>query len=123
MGAGSVLHCTLLGESHGCCRRFAAVSRQHGSRLPPSLGIFNSCQEVNALTLQVTQLNWRLSEGGGECLYALGVEDNGHPRGLGDAELAASLGVLRSMSAEVGAAAEVLQVSGVGHRPVWHGVQ
>ncbi|PRW57468.1 Two-component response regulator ARR14 isoform 1 [Chlorella sorokiniana] len=57
----------------------------------------------------VTQLKWRLSEGGGECLYALGVEDNGHPRGLDDQDLEASLSVLRSMAAEVGAQAEVLQ--------------
>lgn len=66
-----------------------------------------------ALPLKVTQLNWRLAEGGGEALYCLGVEDNGHPRGLERGELEASLGVLRSMAAEVGAAAEVLQV-GVG---------
>lgn len=43
-----------------------------------------------------------------------GVEDNGHPRGLSQAELDASLGVLRSMAAEVGAQAEVLQVRGWG---------
>jgi GTPase len=60
--------------------------------------------------VQVTQLNWRLSEGGGACLYALGVEDNGHPRGLSPPDLAASLEVLQAMAAEVGAEAEVLQV-------------
>ena len=42
-----------------------------------------------------------------------GVEDNGHPRGLDEAELEASLAVLSAMSAEVGAEAEVLQVCGV----------
>ena len=41
-----------------------------------------------------------------------GVEDNGHPRGLDEQDLDASLGVLRSMAAEVGAQAEVLQVRG-----------
>ncbi|KAL4451725.1 hypothetical protein ABPG75_007387 [Micractinium tetrahymenae] len=58
----------------------------------------------------VTQLNWRLAEGAGEAIYCLGVEDNGHPRGLEEDEMAASLGVLRAMAAEVGAAAEVLQM-------------
>ena len=46
-----------------------------------------------------------------------GVEDNGHPRGLSQAELDASLDVLRSMAAEVGAQAEVLQVRGWGGGP------
>ncbi|KAL4421140.1 hypothetical protein ABPG77_000775 [Micractinium sp. CCAP 211/92] len=57
----------------------------------------------------VTQLNWRLTEGGGEAIYCLGVEDNGHTRGLERDELEASLEVLRSMAAEVGAGAEVLR--------------
>lgn len=57
----------------------------------------------------VTQLNWRLSEGCGECIYFLGVEDNGHPLGLAKAELSASLAVLRAMAVEVRATAEVLQ--------------
>lgn len=48
------------------------------------------------------------------CHAVQGVEDNGHPRGLDERELDASLGVLRSMAAEVGAQAEVLQVSGGG---------
>lgn len=48
------------------------------------------------------------------CHAVQGVEDNGHPRGLDERELDASLGVLRSMAAEVGAQAEVLQVSGRG---------
>jgi hypothetical protein len=61
------------------------------------------------LPAQVTQLNWRLSEGSGQCLYALGVEDNGHPRGLDSGDLRASLEVLQAMAAEVGAEAEVLQ--------------
>lgn len=60
---------------------------------------------------QVTQLNWRLAEGAGEAIYCLGVEDNGHTRGLEEGELQASLRVLRSMAAEVGASAEVLRVS------------
>jgi GTPase len=60
--------------------------------------------------LQVTQLNWRLAEGCGECLYALGVEDNGHPLGLCEADLRGSLEVLSAMAAEVGAEAQVLQV-------------
>ena len=59
---------------------------------------------------QVTQLNWRLAEGSGECLYCVGVEDNGHPKGLEAADLQGSLAVLRAMAAEVGAATEVLQV-------------
>lgn len=57
----------------------------------------------------VTQLTWRLSEGGGACLYALGVEDNGCPRGLEEPELQASLDVLHAMAARAHATATVLQ--------------
>ncbi|GAB4819226.1 hypothetical protein N2152v2_006272 [Parachlorella kessleri] len=57
----------------------------------------------------VTQLKWRLSEGGGECFYFIGVEDNGHPRGLPPQELQQSLAVLDAMAGEVGAAASLLR--------------
>ena len=36
----------------------------------------------------MTQLQYRLSEGNGECMYYLGVEDDGYPRGLNDQDLA-----------------------------------
>ena len=56
-----------------------------------------------------TQMQFRLSEGGGECLYCIGVEDNGHPRGLSDEGLAASLAVLDALAAELCATTQVLQ--------------
>lgn len=62
----------------------------------------SSCSEVRFQQL-VTQLKWRLAEGGGQCFYFLGVEDNGHPRGLEEDELTSSLAVLESMAAEVSA--------------------
>lgn len=87
----------------------AACSGAHLSPPPP---------HALLVLLQVTQLNWRLTEGGGEAIYCLGVEDNGHTRGLERSELEASLEVLRSMAAEVGAGAEVLRVSpGGGKAP------
>jgi GTPase len=64
----------------------------------------------------VTQLQWRLSEGGGACVYCIGVEDDGTPRGLPADELAASLAALDALAAEVGAAA-ALAASPPGDAP------
>ena len=43
-------------------------------------------------------MKFRLSEGGGEALYELGVEDNGHPHGISNAELAESIRTVASMA-------------------------
>ena len=45
----------------------------------------------------VTQLKWRLAEGGGEAIYEIGVEDGGALRGLADDEMMASLKTLQRM--------------------------
>ena len=51
----------------------------------------------------VTQLHFRLAEGEGECVYVIGVEDNGYPCGLPDNELSQSLRVLSALADRVGA--------------------
>lgn len=56
----------------------------------------------------VTQLNFRLSEGAGEAIYEVGVEDNGRKKGLSAEELAASLHTLQRMAADLGAETTVL---------------
>lgn len=45
-----------------------------------------------------SQLKWRLTEGQGEALYELGVEDSGFPRGLPAEELAKSITTLEKMA-------------------------
>ena len=39
----------------------------------------------------ITQLHFRLGEGGNEAIYEIGVEDDGTPRGLSDDDLDCSL--------------------------------
>merc|ERR1719204_1476563 len=46
----------------------------------------------------ITQLNYRLGEGRGRCVYQIGVEDSGNPRGLPDDELIASIGTIFLMA-------------------------
>lgn len=46
----------------------------------------------------ITQMKWRLKEGEGEAIYAIGVEDNGVISGLKKEELESSLETLRSMA-------------------------
>lgn len=51
----------------------------------------------------VTQMKWRLLEGGGEAIYELGVADSGALVGLSPSDLRATLKTLRAMAAEIGA--------------------
>ncbi|KAI9457597.1 hypothetical protein BJY52DRAFT_1271727 [Lactarius psammicola] len=51
----------------------------------------------------VTQMKWRLLEGGGQAIYELGVADSGALVGLSPDDLRATLNTLRAMAAEIGA--------------------
>ena len=95
-------------------------SRIHQSNAPfPSGGILRDCTEslqqeddegaveykwrlvgVTKARFQhlVTQMKFRVGEGDGECIYELGVEDNGHPRGLIDDDFDESVSTLQSMA-------------------------
>lgn len=55
-----------------------------------------------------SQLKWRLFEGNGEALYEIGVDDDGSPYGLTDAELNASIANLREIASRLNC--EVSQV-------------
>jgi len=46
----------------------------------------------------ITQMKWRLKEGEGVAIYAIGVEDNGVISGLLKEELESSLATLREMA-------------------------
>jgi len=63
----------------------------------------------------VTQLKWRLREGGGEAIYEIGVEDSGILAGLPSFEMEASLKTLALMASELGATTTVLRGRDVGH--------
>ena len=51
----------------------------------------------------VTQLKWRLLEGGGQAYYELGVADSGELVGLPRVDLESSLDTLEMMAGEIGA--------------------
>ncbi|KAJ8598633.1 hypothetical protein CTAYLR_003067 [Chrysophaeum taylorii] len=59
----------------------------------------------------VTQLLFRLNEGGGRALYRLGVRDDGTAEGLRESELRASLRTLRDMAQSLGARVAACSVS------------
>lgn len=50
-----------------------------------------------------TQLVYRLGEGGGQCVYWLGVHDDGRRLGLSPGQLRRALAVLRSLAEAAGA--------------------
>ncbi|RLE94185.1 MAG: GTP-binding protein [Thermoprotei archaeon] len=56
-----------------------------------------------------SQMKYRLSEGGGEAFYVLGVSDEGEPLGLTDEELEVSLENLRRVAARLGARIKVVR--------------
>jgi hypothetical protein len=57
----------------------------------------------------VTQLKWRLLEGGGQAYYELGVADSGDLVGLSRDELERSLETLEMMAGEIGASVIVVK--------------
>lgn len=60
-------------------------------------------------TRLVTQLKWRLLEGGGQAYYELGVADSGALVGLPRAQLEQSLETLEMMAGEIGASIIVVK--------------
>ncbi|KAG8942668.1 hypothetical protein FRC04_003569 [Tulasnella sp. 424] len=60
-------------------------------------------------TRLVTQLKYRLLEGGGQALYEIGVSDSGELVGLSRKDLEASLDTLDKMAGELGATVVVLK--------------
>ncbi|CAE6478289.1 unnamed protein product [Rhizoctonia solani] len=61
------------------------------------------------LTRLITQLKWRLLEGGGQALYEIGVGDNGQLVGLPRHEMERSLDSLEKMAGELGATVVILR--------------
>eukprot|EP01064_Diplonema_japonicum_P022938 TRINITY_DN3323_c3_g1_i1.p1 TRINITY_DN3323_c3_g1~~TRINITY_DN3323_c3_g1_i1.p1 ORF type:complete len:587 (+),score=85.97 TRINITY_DN3323_c3_g1_i1:64-1761(+) len=46
----------------------------------------------------ITQMKYRVMEGNGECLYEIGVDDSGHPKGLEEDEYQESIRTIRTMA-------------------------
>ncbi|KAA3678557.1 uncharacterized protein DEA37_0014792 [Paragonimus westermani] len=85
---------------------------------PPMPSLFTDSCEVkrklvnptpNRFEHLVTQMKWRLNEGGGEAIYRLGVDDDGHIGGLAPSELASSLTTLERMAKRLDATVHLLR--------------
>ncbi|KAL7065506.1 hypothetical protein AAHC03_04860 [Spirometra sp. Aus1] len=63
----------------------------------------------------ITQMKWRLDEGGGQAIYRLGVDDNGAVSGLTVTEMAASLSTIYRMARRLGASLSLLRECTVEH--------
>lgn len=57
----------------------------------------------------VTQMKWRLQEGGGEAIYEIGVKDCGDLEGLEEQDLEASLNTLKRMAEKLNASMHILR--------------
>ncbi|GMT11924.1 hypothetical protein PFISCL1PPCAC_3221 [Pristionchus fissidentatus] len=75
------------------------------NRLPPEMELGNIeykaklvSPSVSRLEHLITQMKWRLSEGMGEAIYELGVEDDGRMVGMCDEEYEESMRTLRKMA-------------------------
>lgn len=55
----------------------------------------------------VTQLKWRLTEGDGQCLYELGVKDDGTAVGLSESDYKQSLGTLQRMATDLNCTTQI----------------
>ncbi|KIJ39507.1 hypothetical protein M422DRAFT_32747 [Sphaerobolus stellatus SS14] len=71
------------------------------------LRLINPSQE--RFTRLVTQMKWRLLEGGGQAYYELGVADSGQLIGLSRRDLEQSLETLEMMAGEIGASVIIVK--------------
>ena len=65
---------------------------------------------VERIVELTTQMNFRLSEGSGECYYIIGVEDSGNPLGISKEELEISLSVINSIAIDLGCKAKISNI-------------
>jgi GTPase len=65
----------------------------------------NSMERLEQL---ITQMKFRLHEGGGECIYYVGLLDNGEHLGINEQELETSLKTLRLMTQKLEANMDIL---------------
>ena len=56
-----------------------------------------------------TQLLWRLNEGGGECLYEIGVDDDGFVRGISEEEMKFSVETLEKWLKQLSKVSEAFE--------------
>jgi len=63
----------------------------------------------------ITQMKWRLKEGDGEAIYAIGVEDNGAISGLLKEELDSSLATLQEMADRLGAETRIINEHSISY--------
>lgn len=68
--------------------------------------VIEKAQKIERL---ISQMKYRLAEGGGEAFYILGVADNGEPLGLDEKELEKSLNILRKVASSIGASIQILR--------------
>lgn len=94
--AGSFVHCDHL-----------FLNAQYQGNVEYKLKLINPSEERFAKL--VTQLKWRLLEGGGQAYYELGVADSGQLVGLSRLHLEQSLQTLEEMAGEIGASVIVVK--------------
>ncbi|KAI8844234.1 hypothetical protein BC829DRAFT_446006 [Chytridium lagenaria] len=96
------------------------VENMKGNTLPQEIEEGNVEYKLKLVNLPpervehlITQLKWRLAEGGGEAMYEIGVADNGELIGLNPRDLEASLSTLRLMGSKLGADVSLIRKSEV----------
>ena len=58
----------------------------------------------------ITQMTYRLGEGDGSCIYQIGIEDCGHPKGLNDDELIDSISTIFLMAKQINASIAIKHI-------------
>lgn len=93
-----------------------SLMQSESSNLPPEVEEGNVEYKLKLVTPTlsriehlVTQMKWRLKEGGGEAIYEIGVEDNGTVTGLTKEELDCSLKTIHTLAGKLGAEATVVR--------------
>lgn len=103
-------------SSQNQSKRSHSMLSEHNTMLPKEIEEGNVEYKLQLLAPTpdrfqhlVTQMKWRLAEGGGEALYEIGIADNGQLVGLSQGDLEASLSTLKSMGEALNADVSILR--------------
>ncbi|KAI8898873.1 P-loop containing nucleoside triphosphate hydrolase protein [Globomyces pollinis-pini] len=102
------------------------LASQRNNKLPPEIeegNIEYKLKLVNPpperIDHLITQLKWRLAEGGGEAMYEIGVSDSGNLVGLDPNDMKSSLDTLKTMASKLCAELSIVRTQKVtGNRTV-----
>ena len=68
------------------------------------------CPEPERIQHLMTQMKYRLNEGNGKCIYQIGIEDCGNPKGINDEELIETIKTIFRLNKQLNGNIEITSI-------------